>query len=151
VYDGVQFVSFTGKEGGLPYTEIYDITENTGGTIWLATLVGVWKFNDERFEHMWPDSSIPESDYVHAVMADPTGQVWFAGRRGVFVMQSDTITRLEFVHTPDNPHLVCTPDSVVWIFANDSLWRYSIALRTLLPSARDAPRNRRGELCDGRS
>ncbi len=129
VYDGIEFFSFSARDG-LPYTEVYDIAEDSAGTIWVATLTGLRRYAGSRFEIVWPDTLEQDRNFVHAVMVDPSGTVWFASARGVFRMH-ETITRIDEIGLPTNTHFACGGRDLVWIVERNHVWRYSITHDTL--------------------
>jgi signal transduction histidine kinase/ligand-binding sensor domain-containing protein len=127
VYDGVRFSSFSGEDG-LPYSEVYDIAEDSSGTIWLATLHGIRRYVDGRFELIWPDTSVNGHDFVHSLMVDPSGALWFAGARGLFRMMGRDVRQIGAIGTPaQNPHFACDGGDIVWIVADHRMWQYSIS------------------------
>jgi len=139
VFDGVEFTSFSGRGSSLSYTEIHEIGEDGNGTIWFATLEGLWKFTEGYFEHAWPDSA-SGLVYVQALAVDPSGGVWFAGNQGVFRMRGGEAERLQrFPENIENPHLVCTADSMVWIVVAGEVSIYSLRNETFTAAPFNVP------------
>jgi ligand-binding sensor domain-containing protein len=63
---------------GLPSSEVYHITQDSKGYIWIATNMGVSRYNGKEFRNYDIQDGLPENT-VFEVYEDETGRVWFIG------------------------------------------------------------------------
>lgn len=63
---------------GLPSSEVYHIIQDSKGYIWIATNMGVSRFDGREFRNFDIQDGLPENT-VFEVYEDETGRVWFVG------------------------------------------------------------------------
>ena len=63
---------------GLPSSEIYHIIQDSKGYLWIATNVGVSRFDGKKFENFDSENGLPENT-IFEVYEDETGRIWFVG------------------------------------------------------------------------
>ena len=74
------YVHYTLDEG-LPSMQIYDISQDERGFIWLATAVGVSRFDGQLFKNYTTADGLP-SAAVLAIEKDKTGRLWLLSDNG---------------------------------------------------------------------
>ncbi|MGB1204697.1 MAG: two-component regulator propeller domain-containing protein [Chitinophagales bacterium] len=68
-------------DDGLPSMQIYDISQDEKGFIWLATAVGVSRFDGQFFKNYTTADGLP-STAVLAIEKDENGQLWLLSDNG---------------------------------------------------------------------
>ncbi|MGE5383605.1 MAG: two-component regulator propeller domain-containing protein, partial [Omnitrophica WOR_2 bacterium] len=63
-------------DDGLPSSEIYHIFQDSKGYIWLASNMGVSRFDGRLFKNFDVQNGLPENT-VFEIYEDETGKVWF--------------------------------------------------------------------------
>ncbi len=63
---------------GLPSSEVYHMIQDSKGYIWIATNMGVSRFDGEKFENFDKEDGLSENT-IFEVYEDETGRVWFVG------------------------------------------------------------------------
>ena len=63
---------------GLPSSEIYHIIQDSKGYIWVATNMGVSRFDGKEFENFDKEDGLPENT-IFEVYEDEIGRIWFVG------------------------------------------------------------------------
>ena len=63
---------------GLPSSEIYHIIQDSKGYLWVATNMGVSRFDGSEFVNFDKEDGLPENT-IFEVYEDVTGRVWFVG------------------------------------------------------------------------
>lgn len=63
---------------GLPSSEIYHVIQDSKGYLWVATNVGVSRFDGKAFKNFDTEDGLPENT-IFEVYEDETGRVWFVG------------------------------------------------------------------------
>ncbi len=71
------FRNFSVNEG-LPSSEVYHIIQDSKGYIWVATNMGVSRFDGKKFENFDSENGLAENT-IFEVYEDETGRVWFVG------------------------------------------------------------------------
>ena len=68
-------------DDGLPSNEIYQITQDTQGYIWLATSKGASRFDGNRFENFTIENGLPDNEIL-MVIQDKQQRIWFKSFAG---------------------------------------------------------------------
>ncbi|MBW6490341.1 MAG: histidine kinase [Lentimicrobium sp.] len=63
---------------GLPSSEVYDVIQDSKGYMWIATNMGVSRFDGREFRNFDTQDGLPENT-VFEVYEDETGRIWFVG------------------------------------------------------------------------
>lgn len=63
---------------GLPSSEVYHIIQDSKGYIWIATNMGVSRFDGKNFKNYDIQSGLPENT-VFEIYEDKAGRIWFVG------------------------------------------------------------------------
>lgn len=63
---------------GLPSSEIYHVIQDSKGYLWIATNMGVSRFDGQQFKNFDIEDGLPENT-VFEVYEDETGRIWFVG------------------------------------------------------------------------
>ncbi len=63
-------------DDGLPSTEIYHVFQDSKGYIWLATNIGVSRYDGQKFVNFDKQDGLPENT-VFEIYEDAIGRVWF--------------------------------------------------------------------------
>lgn len=63
---------------GLPSSEVYHIIQDSKGYIWVATNMGVSRFDGKEFKNFDSEDGLPENT-IFEVYEDETGRIWFVG------------------------------------------------------------------------
>jgi len=66
---------------GLPSSTIYRLLQDKQGYIWLATDVGVSRFDGKRFENFTISDGLADNE-IMAIGEDSEGRIWFLGFNG---------------------------------------------------------------------
>jgi ligand-binding sensor domain-containing protein/serine phosphatase RsbU (regulator of sigma subunit) len=75
---------------GLPNSKVYDMVQDKGGYIWLATPSGLCRFDGENFDTYGLDFGLDESS-VRALYLDQDDRLWVGFENGkAFVQMQDT-------------------------------------------------------------
>jgi signal transduction histidine kinase/ligand-binding sensor domain-containing protein/ActR/RegA family two-component response regulator len=88
------------KPDSLSSNEVWNISETTDGTLWVATDDGLDRMrpDGDGFDHLALDSEgeqAPSFGQTRALLADANGQLWIGARRGLYLRRGDgTITRV---------------------------------------------------------
>ena len=76
---------------GLPSMQIYDISQDQKGFIWLATAAGVSRFDGQFFRNYTTADGLP-SMAVLAIEKDAKGQLWLLSDNGQMAyIENETI------------------------------------------------------------
>jgi len=118
-----------GNEEGLPHSIINSIVQTHDGYLWIATYVGLVRFDGVRFVHLSP-STLPElgSGRISKLFEDRAGTLWIALESGRLLAFKDGVAR---IHLPDDPvpnqpivQMVQDAAGVIWLqTANGRLGR----------------------------
>lgn len=139
-YDGTRVVVYRpvpGDAESLPSSLIFDLHEDSIGTLWVATdgggLARYSRDSDafDRFIHDPADPRSPGSDRMFAVADDPYGWIW-VGTADAGLDRFDTVLG-GFVHygqaqgLPSQTvrSLLCDGDGVLWVGTTAGLARYN--------------------------
>ena len=63
---------------GLPSSEIYHIIQDSKGYLWVATNMGVSRYDGKEFKNFDTEDGLPVNT-IFEVYEDETGRVWFVG------------------------------------------------------------------------
>ncbi|KAF0199308.1 MAG: putative signal transduction histidine kinase [Bacteroidetes bacterium] len=69
------FKHFT-VDDGLPSTEIYHVIQDSRGFIWIATNIGVSRYDGQKFVNFDKQDGLPENT-VFEIYEDAKGRIWF--------------------------------------------------------------------------
>ncbi len=74
---------------GLANSKVYDILQDDGGYIWLATPSGLSRFDGEHFRNYRIEDGIPESS-IRALFQDADKNLWIGYQNGEVFLKTDT-------------------------------------------------------------
>jgi len=80
------FTRFAEKEG-FPPAFVHKLAAGADGSVWIATVAGLFRYHDGRFENVTESLGELDADSP-LVVAD--GSVWFGSRRGAWRLQAST-------------------------------------------------------------
>lgn len=63
-------------DNGLPSSEVYHVFQDSKGYIWMATDMGLSRFDGHKFTTFDNDQGLPENT-VFEIYEDPFGKIWF--------------------------------------------------------------------------
>lgn len=91
------FTNFT-KKDGLVHNDVWSITIDREGIIWIGTLQGVSRFNGEVFTPFDlpeaepdPNRGVTSSRIVHSIMEDSHGKMWFGTNGGAYIYDASLL------------------------------------------------------------
>jgi ligand-binding sensor domain-containing protein len=106
-YDGTSFTHFT-EENGLSDNQVFSITEDSNGMLWLGTQNGLCKYDGTTFTHVpipfsdtsgvWLDKVYPvlNPNAIHSLMLDRKGNLWIGtGGAGAYRYDGKTFTSFQ--------------------------------------------------------
>ncbi len=83
-------------EDGLPCPEAYEVLQDQQGYIWVATDMGVARYDGYRFESFSSDDGLLDNS-VLAIYEDHKGRIWFpSASRGLCYWENDSIHTYTF-------------------------------------------------------
>ena len=87
-------------EEGLPHSIVNSIVQTRDGYLWIATYVGLARFDGVRFVHYW-GSDMPElgNGRVSKLFEDREGTLWIGMESGRLLARKDGVMR---IHLPDS-------------------------------------------------
>jgi ligand-binding sensor domain-containing protein/signal transduction histidine kinase len=128
-------------EKGLPPGDVFAITQDAEGYLWLGTPTGLLRFDGSRFA-AWPpegsESSLPDGP-VHALVGSPDGSLWvgFGGGGGVVRIHRGEIVR----HAPSSgapagvTAMIQDRHGTIWVATRRGLYRCADGRWSLLGEA----------------
>ncbi|OOG49446.1 ligand-binding sensor domain-containing diguanylate cyclase [Rhodanobacter sp. C01] len=81
-------------EQGLPQITVLGIAQDRAGFLWINTQAAVARFDGAQFVVFDRAGTGIDTSMLTAVWADPLGQVWFGGARGLLREEQDHFTAL---------------------------------------------------------
>lgn len=95
-----QFIRLS-TDNGLIHPDIWSITIDNTGLIWIGTLEGISTYDGKSFTSFsLPDvpenknRGVSSSKLVHSITQDSKGNMWFGTNGGAYIYDGDTITNL---------------------------------------------------------
>lgn len=70
-------------EDGLPSNFIYTVVQGKRGFIWIATEVGISRFDGQHFVNFTTEDGLPENEALK-LFEDSSGRIWFVTLKGSF-------------------------------------------------------------------
>lgn len=112
----------------VPFTQgIFSISEDDLGNLWLATNIGLVKYNEKSAELFTTKDGLP-SDYVTTTLKTEDGKLWLGTKLGLAVLEEGKITAFTEQDDLKNDHirsLYKDESGVLWIGTYDTgLIRY---------------------------
>lgn len=86
---------------GLPSTNIYSVSQDKAGYIWVCTDKGITRFDGVRFHTFTVKSGLPSSD-VWMAQEDQEGRLWLNTFNGIAYIKHNQVFSLPF--PKDRPH-----------------------------------------------
>ncbi|MBN1116807.1 MAG: SpoIIE family protein phosphatase [Bacteroidales bacterium] len=131
----IPFKNYTGRDG-LPSRSVYDIAQDTKGYIWLATELGLAKFDGYNFKTFTEKEGLGENS-ISCVFVDKSGKIWVGGYNGTLsYLYNNEVKQLAYDSTV-NPtgisEIIEDADNTIWASTynglfyvrNDSLFHFS--------------------------
>jgi len=99
---------------------VFQVLKGKSGDFWLATLVGLFKFNpiSKTFIHYTnnPEDSLSLShNFVYRIYEDYKGQLWIGTRKGLNKFDPQKNTFEKFYHDKNNLNSICN-DNIIYIY-----------------------------------
>ena len=99
---------------------IYQVFESKSGEFWLATLIGLFKFNPEtksfvHYRHIADDSLSLSHDFVQTIHEDKSGQIWVGTKNGLNKYDPIQDNFIRYFHKKNNPNTICS-NNIINIF-----------------------------------
>src|SRR5699024_5403036 len=112
---------------GLPSSNVYTVTQDHDGVIWMGTIAGLVRFDGTQFttyRHVPGDPASLASNDVSSVLADSRGRLWAGGESsGVNLFDPATQTFRHFKHQPERADSLAGNDVMGLTEGRDgSLW-----------------------------
>jgi len=89
-FDGKTWKMFTMQNSELPSPEIYDLTEDTNGTLWISHREGVSTFDGTDWNHWKTGTTFPSMAAMGGLARDSSGTMWVATGKGAFRYDGST-------------------------------------------------------------
>ena len=129
---------------------VLGITQDMQGFLWLATQIGLYKYDGYQYISYHPTPSNPNSpasDLIECIASDRTGYVWLApARTGLDRLDPATGIFTHFRHTKNDPGSLASDtvlailqdrDGIVWIGTQHGLDRFDNNSNKFLHYAND--------------
>lgn len=120
--NGQEFlVQSFGSKQGLASSEIYTLTQDAEGYLWLGTKLGVSKFDGQQFKNFNGSDSVLFGK-VYAITQDADKTIWVGAENGLFFLQQGVFQHVQFDSKfPDNwvYSLLATSSNDLWIGTSD--------------------------------
>ncbi len=105
-------------ETGLPSNRIYKVVEDKEGFIWIATDMGVVKYDGTEISVFNTSNGLPVND-IWDLLVDDHNRIWYFGvsdRLGY--IRNDSIFSFPVAAEPMNPYVICYDNKTVLIDGN---------------------------------
>lgn len=121
---------------GLSKNIVYSIAQDKEGFIWLATQVGLSRYDGYQIKHFESDPADPESlphNVVRTLFLDDTDTLWLGTEGGLArfdktTHKSKTYLEVEAISSTDSRHRIWsifqTPDKNLWVSTDNNLYVY---------------------------
>nr|MBA3705456.1 hypothetical protein [Bacteroidota bacterium] len=110
-----------GVKDGLPSSETYDILQDSKGYIWIATDMGVSRYNGYEFQNFSTKEGLPDNT-IFGFHEDWKGRIWFrsfSGKIGYYL--NDTIQVIA-ASEKIQQNIGSYPISSLYVDKQDTLW-----------------------------
>lgn len=102
IYNGYEFMHL-GRAEGLPDNEIFNMFEDKGGRIWLASFNGKvafhWQGDIYQLDDFCPElKANPIQSWIHNFMEDEDGRIWIIPDQGPVYIYDPISEKLEIKH-----------------------------------------------------
>jgi|tagenome__1003787_1003787.scaffolds.fasta_scaffold20978193_2 signal transduction histidine kinase/ligand-binding sensor domain-containing protein len=85
-----------GSEQGLPERSVWTLAQDSSGTMWAGTTVGLYRLERGKWRQVGPEDGVPQA-WIMALATDARGRVWAATAEGV-VRRDSAQGRFTLVH-----------------------------------------------------
>lgn len=120
-FDGKKFTSYT-TDDGLLENRINDIYEDGKGIVWIATAVGISKWDGDEFINVSMEDMLISSDGVNCIIEDKKNNIWI-GTTGAIARYdgSGTLQTYDFEEGLNHSNVNCLAEDKngnIWIGTN---------------------------------
>lgn len=77
------------QKNGLPSNDIYAITKDRKGNLWVGTNKGLSRFRDGKFTNFTTQHGLPD-DYITLLLEDKQGRLWVGTQGGLAIYRDDS-------------------------------------------------------------
>lgn len=107
-----------GSEEGLPQSQVLDITQDSLGYLWIATLSGVARYDGYEFETFTVSDGLISNE-IQSVTVGQNGEVWFGGFGGISYFDGDSMYAIP-IDLEDNfiANSIYLDNESIWIISN---------------------------------
>lgn len=112
----------------LPSKDVYSLTYDSNNNIWIGTLSGLFKFNEEKDTIEEIDISKLTSNQILYVETDSKNRLWIGGDKSLAYLTIDDHSLIEFNDTFQNIRVNCIIEDSkknIWIGTNYGIYRYT--------------------------
>jgi signal transduction histidine kinase len=119
---------WSAETGGSP-GDVFAITEDREGYLWLGTQTGLVRFDGYRFVTWADESGIPVAGPILALAAAGDGSVWAGGSSGVFRVSGAGVRRVSAEEGFEGSATTLIEDrqGTIWVGNRRGLFRYADA------------------------
>lgn len=131
---------------GLSSRQVFQVSRDSAGCVWLFTHVGVDRYDGNEFRHYTLDEPLDAKDHLLSstrMVCDPGGRIWVALKNG-HIFSYDTATdrfvrrislRGSHLGTARIHDLYFDGEGQLWLCLSDGLYRYDPSADRLIPQA----------------
>lgn len=116
-------VDFFSVAEGLPDGRVEALCEDQDGTLWIATVGGLSRFDGTRFENFTTEQGLP-SNHVQCLHPDPQGGLWIGTQAGVSRYDGTHFQTIYSEHIGSTCEIAQDADGRLWFALLDGLVGY---------------------------
>ncbi len=110
-----------------PASDVYSLTYDNDGTIWVGTLSGLFKYNEENNQAEQVSTDVFTSAQVLYVKADSKGRLWIGGNKSLACLSLERGKWTDFSDTFRQIRVHCIVEDSngeIWLGTNYGLYKY---------------------------
>lgn len=119
--------------GGIPHVNVYDIVQDAGGLMWLATENGMCSYDGTEFRNLTVLDGLP-SNRVLCLSPDAFGNIWVGTQQGVCIVRNGKVVHHIHADGPLNAYRIIHDFPLVYMLtAGKKLYTFDIMSGRMLP------------------